>query len=301
MAALEHTKTQQHHPLDNPTVIGRSRACGIQISLGHVSSTHAEVRWNGHCWDLRDLDSRNGTFVNGRRLANGERVMLSKGTQIAFGDLSDPWIVFNDGPPGAYAEDGSGRRQRADENGLLVLPNIDHPDLGIYFDGTTWRADSGENVVPVENGTVVGAGGIEWTLNLPEDLRATQEVMAPGDTMCLDFFVSQDEEHIEIMVHRSGQQRRLDHRAHSYLLLTLARERIAQAQDPSIPPSEQGWIYHSLLADQLKMPMNHFNMAVYRARQQFSSVAMGEDQIIERRRGSGQIRIGCGNLNVRPL
>jgi len=62
-----------------PCRIGRQR--GLPLRLGHtsVSLSHAELRLSGEELVLADLDSRNGTFINGRRL---------KGTQaVALGDL----------------------------------------------------------------------------------------------------------------------------------------------------------------------------------------------------------------------
>lgn len=49
-----------------------------------VSSKHAEIRVVGETVTLRDLESTNGTFVNGQRVT-GERV-LAGGDVIAFGD-----------------------------------------------------------------------------------------------------------------------------------------------------------------------------------------------------------------------
>lgn len=58
-------------------VVGRSSRSGLKIERTEVSRRHAEILCiDGH-YLLRDLDSRNGTFVNGERV--GER-------ELAFGD-----------------------------------------------------------------------------------------------------------------------------------------------------------------------------------------------------------------------
>src|SRR5919199_1056170 len=49
-------------------VIGRSKDCDIQVPDANVSRRHAEVRQEGAAHWLVDLDSTNGTEVNGRRL-----------------------------------------------------------------------------------------------------------------------------------------------------------------------------------------------------------------------------------------
>jgi pSer/pThr/pTyr-binding forkhead associated (FHA) protein len=50
-----------------------------------VSSRHARlIREDGHWW-VEDIGSRNGTFVNGRRLASGAKERLKVGDEIGFG------------------------------------------------------------------------------------------------------------------------------------------------------------------------------------------------------------------------
>ncbi len=62
-----------------PCRIGRQPGLHIRLIHTSVSLVHAELRLAGDELTLADLDSRNGTFVNGRRL---------KGTQpVALGDL----------------------------------------------------------------------------------------------------------------------------------------------------------------------------------------------------------------------
>jgi len=53
--------------------IGRSERSRLVLTHPAVSSFHALIRWVGDRWMLRDLGSRNGTFVNGIRVA-GARV-----------------------------------------------------------------------------------------------------------------------------------------------------------------------------------------------------------------------------------
>ena len=50
---------------------------------GQVSGTHAVLEPIGNRWILRDVSSRNGTYVNGQRLR--ERVPLRAGDQIRIG------------------------------------------------------------------------------------------------------------------------------------------------------------------------------------------------------------------------
>lgn len=47
------------------SVIGRDESAGVRIVVNAVSRTHAELAWERGSWVLRDLGSRNGTFVDG--------------------------------------------------------------------------------------------------------------------------------------------------------------------------------------------------------------------------------------------
>lgn len=48
--------------------IGRSGENAIVLVHERVSRRHAQVEWNGDQYLLRDLGSRNGTYLNGRRI-----------------------------------------------------------------------------------------------------------------------------------------------------------------------------------------------------------------------------------------
>lgn len=53
--------------------VGRTRASKFHIRDPAVSEKHAEISWNGSCWQIRDTGSSNGTALNARELtAEGE-------------------------------------------------------------------------------------------------------------------------------------------------------------------------------------------------------------------------------------
>jgi hypothetical protein len=56
------------------------------VELG-VSRRHAKIERNGNILSLIDLNSSNGTFVNGRRLASGQGYILRDGDEIRIGKL----------------------------------------------------------------------------------------------------------------------------------------------------------------------------------------------------------------------
>ncbi|MEX0713909.1 MAG: ATP-binding protein [Pirellulales bacterium] len=73
--------------------LGRDVANDIQLHDTEVSRRHAELARNGKTYGLKDLDSSNGTFVNGKRvdqheLANGDEVQVG-GTLMLYTCLGD--------------------------------------------------------------------------------------------------------------------------------------------------------------------------------------------------------------------
>jgi hypothetical protein len=77
------TVNGKRHELDKRRIlIGRSRDCDIQVADANVSRRHAEVRQEGAAHWVVDLDSTNGTEVNGRRL---KRSKLRPGDTITVG------------------------------------------------------------------------------------------------------------------------------------------------------------------------------------------------------------------------
>ena len=78
----------RHELTKRAVVIGRSRDCDIQVPDPNVSRRHAEVRQEGAAYWVVDLDSTNGTEVNGRRL---KRAKLRQGDTITVGSTE---LVF---------------------------------------------------------------------------------------------------------------------------------------------------------------------------------------------------------------
>ena len=57
-----------------------------------VSRRHAQLLHEGSAWYVLDLDSTNGTFLNGVELAPKTRSLLSDGDQVTMGELQ---IIFH--------------------------------------------------------------------------------------------------------------------------------------------------------------------------------------------------------------
>ncbi len=66
--------------------LGRSRQCDIVLQDPNVSRRHAEVRPRGGSWVLTDLDSTNGSRINGRTVERSE--VLKPGDEIELGSTA---------------------------------------------------------------------------------------------------------------------------------------------------------------------------------------------------------------------
>ena len=67
-----------------PWIVGRGRTARLVLAYDTVSRQHAQVRRTGDGWEILDLDSLNGTRVNGWRV---ERATLRPGDVVHLGDV----------------------------------------------------------------------------------------------------------------------------------------------------------------------------------------------------------------------
>ena len=68
-------------------VIGRGAECNLRLSAPQVSRRHCFLRISDEGAFVSDLDSSNGTFLNGQRLTSGTRVELINGATFAVGPV----------------------------------------------------------------------------------------------------------------------------------------------------------------------------------------------------------------------
>src|ERR1044071_6194733 len=99
MATLAKHPDGPHALLLSRHLVGRSRLADLRMTDPTVSGEHAVLRWTGREWELHDLGSRNGTSVDGRRLASGERGAIGRGAGIAFGQAEDAGRPAGGAPP----------------------------------------------------------------------------------------------------------------------------------------------------------------------------------------------------------
>jgi hypothetical protein len=274
----------------------------VQVDDPEVSGEHASLHWMGDRWELRDLGSRNGTFLDGRRLGTGERVGLQEGAVFSLGGPSAGFTLVHASAPLARARSADGRVREA-AAGQMVLPDDDHPLASVFEDASGhWVAELVDEARPVKDHDVVVVDGARWTLELPEPLGETllQEIAAPTiETIDLRLGVSRDEEDVVVTVVHSGRETRLPSRTAHYLLVVLARARLA---DREAPERDRGWVERQDLCRMLRADANKLGVDIFRIRKQLGDLGIrGAADIVSRRAGTGQVRLGVERVEIYTL
>lgn len=305
MARLDRLEGPAAHLLRAYTTIGRAPQCTLCLSEPAVSAMHASLVWSGAAWVLQDLGSRNGTWFAGRRLAAGERVAVTRGAHLGFG-RPQGWLFADDAPPEAFALPRPEGPPVVAVAGILALPSADLPSATVFHDPPHgWGMELRGDVQRVADGQVVGVGERMFELVLPDAVPATWEDDSgePSiDSITLRFAVSQDEEHVELVAQDGGRGFDLERRVHHYVLLVLARRRLADAACPGLAACDHGWIHQERLLEMLRIDPNRLHIDIYRARRQLAEAGVtAATRLVERRANTGMLRIGVARLEIRPL
>lgn len=81
------------NPYENRIIVGRARNCDVVLRGDDVSKVHGEFKIleNGDA-ELTDRRSSNGTWVNGRRLDAGAKIVIKPGDTIRFASLETVFV-----------------------------------------------------------------------------------------------------------------------------------------------------------------------------------------------------------------
>jgi hypothetical protein len=287
-------------------LVGRAPEAALKLAHDSVSWRHASVRWDGSGWELQDLGSLNGTFVNDKRLDAGQRALLRVGDRIRFGDETSGFLVVDADPPEAAAVALDDGQRIALEGGILALPDSEQPEVTLHrsADGT-WIAESLDRTWLPGRDEVITAAGRSFRFEPGGAVHATtgprSKRMTPA-SIELELSVSLNEEQVDITVRHGAQAVSLRPRAHSYLLLTLARARLADQENAELGASSHGWIDQSRLLKMLATTPAQLALDIYRARRQLESAGVHDSaHVIERRPTSKELRIGVDKLTIRVV
>ena len=105
--------TAEEFPFSGEVVIGRAEECDIRVFDEAASRRHAAVRKDGDDFAVVDLESLNGTWVNGARV---DRHVLRTGDEITVRNLT---LVF--------VADGAGQRPTVIEDTSLKIESRVEP------------------------------------------------------------------------------------------------------------------------------------------------------------------------------
>lgn len=285
-------------------LIGRSRSCHLRLAHPEVSSVHAEIMWDGSVWRLRDLGSRNGTFVDGRRLAKTERAALERGAEIEFGAGGPRFSLRDDSAPRLMAIADNDQTVVA-LGRVLELPSEENSEACVFESAEgAWKLEDERGTRVVHDQELIVAGRQAWRLCLPAYDDATREHHRKGLPLLneakLHLYVSRDNDHVRIDVESAALHRTLEPRAHGALLLELARQRLDDAQHANLPPAEHGWIHREDVLSRLGLAdLALLNVWVFRARAQLAAaISCPPSELIERRADANQMRLGVGSLVI---
>jgi len=88
--------SQKAFPLpNNAAVIGRRHDCDLRIPLMSVSRRHCQISYNKDTLKVRDIGSRNGIYLNGKRI--DDEATLRAGDYLRIGPLT--FLLQIDGQP----------------------------------------------------------------------------------------------------------------------------------------------------------------------------------------------------------
>jgi FHA domain len=282
--------------------VGRSPGNHLRLDFPEISSQHATLRWTESGWKIRDLNSRNGVYVDGLRLPPDHQQVVAAGARITFGAGQVPWILIDDTAPEPMARALREGQFVTGDAGLLPLPTAERPSATIYraMDGA-WLMESSLGQSRVEDGQLIQVDGLSFALHLFEgaaETRDSSESALSLSSSTLHFRVSRDREHVALSL-VGKRVIDLGARSHHYPLLLLAQAQLTDRADPALGPAEQGWMAIDQLAEQLRTDATYINVGVFRCRKQLAAAGvLGAEQIIERRRGTGQLRLGVMSFEI---
>lgn len=106
------------------TIVGRRQDCDLCIPLMIVSKRHCEFNLDGGHLRVRDLNSRNGTFLNGDRVT--DQADINPGDKIQIGPLN--FVAQIDGKPEEALDSGPAFGEQLEQTSLPEKQFVDHSE-----------------------------------------------------------------------------------------------------------------------------------------------------------------------------
>ena len=129
--------------------LGRDAACAVQLHDTEVSRHHADIAWTEGAHVLTDLNSSNGTFVNGQRV---RRHTLSSGDQIQIGGTLMLYTGPSDEPDTALLDSVSIASQPQAEDRSRIVQTMSQAEGSLILQADddlprdSWLAHARDNL-----------------------------------------------------------------------------------------------------------------------------------------------------------
>ncbi|MDR2391329.1 MAG: FHA domain-containing protein [Planctomycetota bacterium] len=282
---------------ETAAVIGRDESCDFTLQDKGASRKHAEVFRIGDMCFIRDLESKNGTFVNEARIAeemlrDGDRIQIG-GTVFVFEPQSGDDLVFSeDDLDGFYSlrlEDltsaNVGPGDAASEQHLLALYRLsrlaaseDTEDglikKSLSFAAESFKADGAYlfgrsqhdgSIVPLGSHIPRGTGG-QLSRTIIRKVLQEKRALLVTDAMRDDRF--------------SSNESVMRHHIHAVICAPLApRDDIECAlyiagDDPAISFTEQELELAAAMADQIGLSLSNIAARILRREHMFAAVRL---------------------------
>ena len=158
-------------PDEGTFVLGRQRGCDLVVRDQRASRRHVELTHTGEeCWELRDLESANGTYVDGSRV---ETAVLEGGEDIRIGSVV---LSVRRGAPAPTAEPVPMVTNRTPAGETAMAPRVATQSMVMRLvDAGTKRAS--------RTGLLAGAGALVAAVAVVVVLLATGVIGGDDDVV----------------------------------------------------------------------------------------------------------------------
>ena len=292
---------------EQPLSIGRGPTNDLVLADDAVSWHHAQLWMEGGLPWLRDLGSRNGTFVNGQRCMGAQR--LSDGDTVRLGPLLELEVRGRiDDLPARFRI----RHLEDVEANVRLLVSADRFLIGTGSDcdlrlaegprrlatvlfhdnGEIWLGTSeGDHQVEIGETFTVGGRSLR-VVEQPLDHAPTVDFGAVGYPYQLRLSTGHDGP--QATISEPSARRELLLTGNRGILLYVLGQQLARHRAEGAPASEEGWCDTDTVIvgvwGRSKSTSNHLNVLVHRTRQQLEHKGF-DPWCIEKRRGGIRLRV----------
>lgn len=194
-------------------VLGRDASADIQLRDSEVSRKHAEVRAGAGTFEILDLESSNGTWVNGKKV---ERQSLRTGDRVQIGRTLLLFTGVPNDEPSIAVQDVSIIRSRGDSNSRIVHTMGPEEESKLFeFDASgasPWLARARSNLQVMYRTALA----VSHTLDIDELLNRILELIfewVEADRGCI-MILDRDTEELKPTARKDRKQRATDDQLH---------------------------------------------------------------------------------------